>query len=488
MGYPRQSSDSVPILRVARPAADPSSLAARRFARRRPQPPQPMQHLSGADQLALARIAERFAPGAERSPLAAERVEPVAETLLASAPGAPLKAAEPTTEKPLPSKVRRPVAPKASEPPVERLLPSEVRRAAVLLAAMPGMRTLIAVLVVVALLPSLVFGAMLWLGAVKVPWSAGGADTKPSPAATLAAAAPAPDPIQSKRVAAMGPLALTAPDTLEATAGQETPFAIALDHTGNLPARSSIAVAGLPRGATLSVGRPYGETEWNLSPDEIGDLNLILPKTAAGQATLRTRLVAPDGEIVAGAETVLKVAAAPDAVAKPDTSDTLFEPGNALAPQIIYDQDLIGISAWDEQSRERLANTGVEERLTTPDAPATPPGEVLRVPAAAPAQVASDPLRTKWIEPSAYVNLRDGPTASASVISIVPKGTKLTVLGRKRGWIKVTNPSTSESGWVYAGNIVGSTRPRHGTKRESQPDTDDNSSGSSWLGSLLGSR
>src|SRR6516165_7532945 len=93
MGYPRPTpSDNAPPLRVARPAADPISLATRRFARRRPQPPQPMQHLSGADQLALARIAERFAPGAERSPLAAERVEPVAETLLASAPGAPLKA------------------------------------------------------------------------------------------------------------------------------------------------------------------------------------------------------------------------------------------------------------------------------------------------------------------------------------------------------------------------------------------------------------
>jgi hypothetical protein len=25
-------------------------------------------------------------------------------------------------------------------------------------------------------------------------------------------------------------------------------------------------------------------------------------------------------------------------------------------------------------------------------------------------------------------------------------------MGRKRGWVKVTNPATSESGWVYAGS------------------------------------
>ena len=48
------------------------------------------------------------------------------------------------------------------------------------------------------------------------------------------------------------------------------------------------------------------------------------------------------------------------------------------------------------------------------------------------------------------------------MISIVPKGTKLSVLGRKRGWVKVTNPATSESGWVYAGNIVGSAKPKRG--------------------------
>jgi hypothetical protein len=349
------------------------------------------------------------------------------------------------------------------------------------------MRTLIAVLIAVALLPSIAFGAMSWFGVAKAPSSAEASESNALPVATLAATMPTPDHVRSEQTAAIGPLALTAPDTLEAKAGQDVPFFIALDHSGDLPARSTIAIAGLPQGATLSSGRPYGETEWNLRPDEIGDLSLVLPKTASGETKLRVRLVAPDGEIVAGTETILKVAADPEAapIMTPKDSDSLFEGGNTLAPKIIYDQDLIG--AWDEQILKRLAETGVEERLTTVDVPAAPPEELLRLPVPESAKAANDPLRAKWIEPSAYVNLRDGPTASASVISIVPKGTKLSVVGRKRGWVKVTNPATSESGWVYAGNIVGSTKPRHGAKHGSQSETADDS-GSSWLGSLLGSR
>jgi hypothetical protein len=77
------------------------------------------------------------------------------------------------------------------------------------------------------------------------------------------------------------------------------------------------------------------------------------------------------------------------------------------------------------------------------------------------------------------------------VISIVPKSTKLSVLGRKRGWVKVTNPATSESGWVYAGNIVGSAKPKPGAKRGTHSKASvkaSEDSGSSWLGSLLGSQ
>ena len=457
MGYAKLTpSEPDRPAKLSRPGADPISLKARRFARHKPQQSQPAHYLSGPDQLALACIAERFAPGAR-----------------------------PATVPELPEAPKdHPFEHEAAQPPA----------AVASLATLAPMRTLIAVLIVIALLPSLALGAMLWMGTLKTPWSMpNGSENNAAPAArsALAATTPVPDPVQSKQTVAIGALALTAPDTLEGKAGQDTAFAIALDHTGDLPAPSIIAISGLPQGATLSSGRPYGETEWNLRPDEIGDLRLALPTSASGETKLRVKLVAPDGEIVAGTETVLKVASDPEAslVASHEDSEPQFEfdPAGTLAPQVIYDQDLIGIGAWDEQSRQRLAATGVEERLTTPDTPAPPPGEVLRLPDAEPAKASNDPPRTKWIEPSTYVNLRDGPTASASVISIVPKGTKLSVLGRKRGWVKVTNPATSESGWVYAGNIVGSAKPKRGAKRGTHSKASEDL-GSSWLGSLLGSQ
>jgi hypothetical protein len=36
----------------------------------------------------------------------------------------------------------------------------------------------------------------------------------------------------------------------------------------------------------------------------------------------------------------------------------------------------------------------------------------------------------------------------------VAKGAKLRVIGRKKRWLQVTNPATSESGWIYAANIA----------------------------------
>jgi hypothetical protein len=36
---------------------------------------------------------------------------------------------------------------------------------------------------------------------------------------------------------------------------------------------------------------------------------------------------------------------------------------------------------------------------------------------------------------------------------VVAKGTKLRLVGRKRGWVEVTNPATSQTGWIYGPNV-----------------------------------
>jgi uncharacterized protein YgiM (DUF1202 family) len=66
---------------------------------------------------------------------------------------------------------------------------------------------------------------------------------------------------------------------------------------------------------------------------------------------------------------------------------------------------------------------------------------------------AQDEDEASWIRPSAYVNLREAASPNAPVVNVVAKGAKLRVIGRKRGWVQVTDPATSQSGWIYSGNV-----------------------------------
>ena len=119
-------------------------------------------------------------------------------------------------------------------------------------------------------------------------------------------ASPAPEP-----PAATPSAVLTIPDRIKAVAGETVSFPIALDGTDGVPSRSTIALRGLPQGSNFSEGRPYGEGEWTLRPDQIGDLALVAPVSAKGEFKLAVALIAPDDSIVAEAETLLEIAPAP---------------------------------------------------------------------------------------------------------------------------------------------------------------------------------
>jgi len=275
-----------------------------------------------------------------------------------------------------------------------------------------GIRALVAVVIVVALLLNLTLGAIFWLGVMSAPWS------RP---VTLP---PNERPLPAAR-SAIPPAVLSAPATLELTGGKDVTFPIALDGTDGVPARSIIAIRGLPQGSKLSSGRLNDETEWNLKTDEIGDLHLVLPNTASGEANLIIRLVAPDGAIITDTATVLKMTADPKALAK---AQILDEPAQALGA------------------------TGAEEEANL-DAATVAPEDPLLIPPRRPAPTANDDVHANSITPLAFVNLRIGPSASARVISVVAKGAKLRVIGRKGRWVHVTNPATSERGWIYAGHV-----------------------------------
>ena len=282
-------------------------------------------------------------------------------------------------------------------------------------------RALVAALVLIALIPNLMLGAIFWVGAVDIPWSRSPTITANDKTVPPQSAVPTP--------------VLSSPPTLEASAGGDITLPIALDGTDGVPARSIIAIKGLPQGSRLSSGRPYDETEWNLKPDEIGDLHLVLPgNTASGEAKLLMQLVAPDGAIIADAATVLKMPA--NSVANIGASDTKTEPTEA---QVV------------DEPAEARGTTGAEERLANLDAAMETPGDLVPLPLRRPAQTSNDDANSITLT---SVNLRERPTRSAPAIGVVAKGTKLHLIGRKRSWVQVTNLETSEEGWIYARHIA----------------------------------
>ncbi len=168
--------------------------------------------------------------------------------------------------------------------------------------------------ILVSLIPTALILVLLWQGVIAVPGSgnvAKTADRVPVVASQQAAVAPAPAP--APVVKAEPEIALTAPSQIAAKSGEDIPFTIAIDSSEALPARSIVAVRGMPEGAILSQGRPYGVSEWNLTPSEIGDLKLSLPPTASGVNTMHVELVAADGTVLAGTTTRLDIAADPKA-------------------------------------------------------------------------------------------------------------------------------------------------------------------------------
>ena len=305
-----------------------------------------------------------------------------------------------------------------------------------LLAFPPGFRMLIGTLMLAILLPNLTLGAFLWLGVIRLPWSRAAAPSSSAPALYSAT-----------------PPVLTAPARLEATAGEDVIFPIALDGTDGVPVRSIVAISGLPQGSTLSNGRSYGETEWNLKPDEIGDLHLVLPNTASGQSKLTINLIAPDDAVLANTETILLVASAPEGslqrATKAGSSD-------AAADLVNQEPNLIG-----------TAVLGVKPQLTEPQtwherAQALSAKKAEEHPVqSSPAKTTIAKVHANRIVPSVSVNLRKGPSPSAAVISVVAKGAKLRVIEHKRGWVQVTNPETSGKGWIYTGHVVTIARARH---------------------------
>jgi Bacterial SH3 domain len=405
----------------------------------------------------------------------------------------------------------------------------------------------------VALVPVIAFGALYSRGAISVaslPALLDGdgdkralgaqaqGDNRERPEVQQAAAASAapPETILPKRNVQLPSVALTLPGAIEAVAGKASPFAIAVESSETLPGRSIITIRGLPEGTSFSAGRPFGETEWSLRPDEITDLRMLLPATASGQRSLSVDVVAADGSMMASAGTRVDIAPDPRAVlvSRPDDTARIeelmahgrkmvdvgyfpgarayfqraAEAGSADAALLVgktYDPSFIeeigaqGIKpdvkqarVWYERAKalgnkdadaQLLALTKVEALAGTSAANAPKPAEATAAPVAdapkpsdptaAPTESTPDPvvapavpganqigaITPEWVEISSPVNVRSAPTPQSETIKVAEPGKRYQATARQGSWVQVTDPTTSETGWVYARYVAAADAP-----------------------------
>jgi hypothetical protein len=382
-------------------------------------------------------------------------------------------------------------------------------------------RALFVALLIISLVPTAIILGLLWQGAIRLPeeestiFKQDRATFAETQQASLAAAPQVETEVRPD-------IALTADSRIEAKPGEEVPFNIAIDSVDMLPARSIIAIRGIPQGATFSQGRPYGALEWSLTPDEIGDLRIHMPKGTTEGTDMRIELVGADGTTLASATTRLDVAEDPRAalILRSDESDRIedlikhgqkmvevgylagarayfkraVEAGSGEAALLLgacYDPAFIekigaqGIKPDPQEARnwyERAKQLGIadadaklaELARQWPDTrnPLQEAQEGTAPPAADEAGAGGgaagsvepaaqsgrpDPVvpadtpsssNDEWVEVSSYVNVRTAPSSTAETLRVAEKGQKLRVIGRTNKWVQISDPATSETGWV----------------------------------------
>jgi hypothetical protein len=375
-------------------------------------------------------------------------------------------------------------------------------------------RTLLALLVVLSLIPSLALVALYWQALavpawMPIPESLSVNETAPPRLDNAIAAGIVPtETVLAKRDIERPAVTLSLASGLVGDAGKRVAFPIGLDSVDRLPLRSILTIGGLPSGASLSAGRPYGETEWSLRPDEIGDLSLTLPEGASGKHAVTVELIAGDGTSIANGATSLEIVPDPKAalILRPEEAariEELIAHGHkmievgyfagargyfkraaeagsaeaALALGATYDPSFIaeigaqGIPPDRAEARlwyERagtLGNSLADARIAALEQmPVAQQGDGSLEPAAEP-QAPEPETETEWVEVSGSVHMRAEPMPKAKTIKIAEPGMRYKATGRKAGWARSPIRRRSRS----AGSIPGSSRQRqHHRLSESQ--------------------
>jgi hypothetical protein len=349
----------------------------------------------------------------------------------------------------------------AAEPPVpgnaETRLPYRETKAASPTAQGANVKGLISALVGVALIPTAILFVLLWRGMMQPH-----ADDPMSPAGPSAVSA-ASSSASAQRSSAFE-VVLSSPDRIEAKAGEEIDFPVAIDATESLPSRSVIAISALPDGAVFSEGRPYGATGWSLRPDEIGELRLRLPQGRNGTSDIRLELLTADGTVLAESETRLNVAADAELVSA-NESDPFEQIAQVEAPKPTEavppaPKPVEAVPPAPQPVEAVPPAPQPKPAASATIAPSVKVAKVKTVPIKPPAptrphdgayalgEAMDDPA--EWVEIVKAVDMHARPQQSSETVKVVESGLKLRVGARDKNWVEVTDPATSAHGWIYS--------------------------------------
>ena len=351
----------------------------------------------------------------------------------------------------------------------------------------------VAGLIVTAILAGVAVSVVAWKSGMTLPVSLS-ITHRNAMQMEASSASPNLETVLPKQAVLIPRVALTAPVSLDAAAGGAVPFTLTLDSAEPLPSRSTLVISGLTDGMNFSAGRPFGQTEWSLTPGEIGELSLSVPANAGGHRDLSVTLLTADGTEIASAATHLLIgtSATNVLVSRPDAKgriDELIAHGRkmievgylagarsyyrraaeagsgeasfALAatydPALIQEMGAQGIKPDIGEARtwyERARSLGVKEadaELERLDGLPTGSPQAQAGVMLPPAQPTSaQDGNPDWVELSGSANLRESPSSNSPALKVVERGTRVLAVGRQGGWVHITDPATKDDGWVYS--------------------------------------
>ena len=139
-------------------------------------------------------------------------------------------------------------------------------------------RALLVASIIISLVPTAIILGLIWQSAIKLPTTE--STISKSETARFVDTQQASLPAAPQQTEVKPEIVLTTDSNIESKSGEDVPFHIAIHSGDALPARSNIAIRAIPPDATFSQGRPYGSSDWSLTPNQISDLRLHLPKGA----------------------------------------------------------------------------------------------------------------------------------------------------------------------------------------------------------------